>query len=169
MKASVVSFRIIGFALAALTAFFDQWSKASIVALAKATALPLKLLPVFNIVLVFNRGISFGMLSGGAHELVDWLLPVCLFLVTLLLAVWLVRAQEKHIVFALGLIIGGAVGNLIDRVKDGAVTDFLDFHIGIYHWPAFNLADSAIFIGVVIFLLTNIIYGQSNTQGPETL
>ena len=161
-------FRLAGGLLAALTALLDQWSKSSIIAMAKVTALPMKILPFFNIVLVFNHGISFGMFAG-AHAFMDWLLPACLSLITLLLVVWLLRSQEKHVIVALGLIVGGAAGNLVDRLGEGVVTDFLDFHIGNYHWPAFNVADSAIFIGVVIFIFANIMCGKSNPQGQDTL
>ena len=64
-------------------------------------------------------------------------------------------------VFALGFIIGGALGNSIDRAKNGAVADFLDFHLASYHWPAFNLADSFVFIGVMILLLEDFIFKNS--------
>jgi signal peptidase II len=69
-----------------------------------------------------------------------------------ILIIWLWRIKNKHLAIALGLIIGGAFGNVIDRIQNGGVTDFLDFHITSYHWPAFNVADSAIFIGVAMVL-----------------
>lgn len=156
MKLSPLHLRIAGFALAALTAWLDQWSKALIVATAKTASFPIAVLPIFNIALVFNRGISFGMLSN-THAWAALLLPLVLGAIVLVLAVWLLRVDTCGVAVALGLIIGGAAGNLIDRARAGMVTDFLDFHIDQYHWPAFNIADSAIFIGVVIFLFTNII------------
>jgi signal peptidase II len=69
------------------------------------------------------------------------------------LLIWLYRNEKIYLTYALGLITGGAVGNLFDRIKNGAVADFLDFHIASYHWPAFNAADSFVFIGVAILLL----------------
>jgi len=163
MKLSSLHFRLIGILLAGSVAGFDQWTKALIIAAAKNAVLPVTLLPVFNIVLVYNRGISFGMFAQ-SHSFINMLLPLCLSLITLLLAVWLTRTREKHVMLALGLIIGGAVGNLVDRLSEGVVTDFLDFHIGRYHWPAFNVADSAIFMGVVIFLFTNILCSRTQPQ-----
>ena len=74
-----------------------------------------------------------------------------------ILIIWLWRIKAKHLAIALGLIIGGAFGNVIDRIQNGGVTDFLDFHFASYHWPAFNLADSAIFIGVAIILFDEFI------------
>jgi signal peptidase II len=70
---------------------------------------------------------------------------------------WLRRAASPFLAIAIGLIIGGAVGNVIDRLRLGAVVDFLDFHVGAYHWPAFNLADSAICIGVAAMLLDGLL------------
>ena len=69
---------------------------------------------------------------------------------------WLYCTQKLYMAWALGLIIGGAMGNLYDRIKNAAVADFLDFHIGMYHWPAFNLADSFVFIGVVLLLIEDL-------------
>ena len=69
--------------------------------------------------------------------------------------VWLYRNQIVYLTIAIGLIIGGAIGNIIDRIFNEAVADFLDFYIGKYHWPAFNLADSAVFLGVALLLLEN--------------
>ncbi len=157
-----------GFLVAALVILCDQLSKAFIIAFAQSTALPLKLLPFFNLVLIFNRGVSFGMLAH-AHSWIALLLPVCLSIITLMLVWWLLKTKERIAALALGLIIGGAIGNLIDRLRAGVVTDFLDFHIGDCHWPAFNMADSFIFIGVVIFVFTNIIAGKRECQGEKTV
>jgi len=85
-------------------------------------------------------------------------------LVALALFIWLLRVTDRFMAFALGFIIGGAIGNIIDRVRLGAVTDFLDFHWRAYHWPAFNLADSAIFIGVVILVLISIVRPSSKEK-----
>lgn len=132
-------------------------------ALAVERPLPVPVLPVFNLVLTFNRGVSFGMFS----QMQDWMplaLTVMTSLIALLMLVWLLRAENALTGLALGFIIGGAAGNIIDRVRRGAVTDFLDFHIGPSHWPAFNVADSSIFIGVVILTLLSIVGGETQKR-----
>lgn len=156
MKLSNIRLRAGGFLLAAIIAACDQWSKAFVIYCASGMVFPVTILPFFNIVLLFNKGVSFGMLSG-AGNWVNLLLPLLLGVIVLILIIWLLRTNAASVALALGFIIGGAAGNLIDRMRSGAVTDFLDFHVWHYHWPAFNVADSAIFIGVVIFLFTNII------------
>jgi signal peptidase II len=85
------------------------------------------------------------------------LLTVFTSCIALGLLVWLARTREKPVALTLGLVIGGALGNIIDRLRMGGVTDFLDFHVGQYHWPAFNLADSAVCMGVVILVLMSIV------------
>jgi signal peptidase II len=103
--------------------------------------------PFFDLVMVWNKGISFGMFSGQNQP---YLLIGISFAIILVLWRWLATARSTWISGACGLVIGGALGNVIDRLRFGAVADFFDFHIDIYHWPAFNVADSCIFIGVVI-------------------
>ncbi len=156
MKHPYLRSRLLGAFLSLAIIACDQWSKTLVIAYAHDSLLPMKLLPFFNIVLVFNTGVSFGMFAGSA-PLVGLLLLIGLCFIVIILAVWLLKAQEKLVITALGFIIGGAIGNIIDRVRLRGVTDFLDFHVNAYHWPAFNIADSAIFIGVVLFVFTNII------------
>jgi signal peptidase II len=80
--------------------------------------------------------------------------------------VWLWRAESRLATVSLGLIIGGAIGNVIDRLHYGAVMDFLDFYIGGYHWPAFNVADSAITVGAVLFVSESL-FGASEKPKLE--
>lgn len=110
----------------------------------------IEVLPVFNLVSVRNEGVSFGMLGGMAPW---WALVVLALGIMTALTVWLWRTQSRFLGAALGLLIGGALGNGLDRLRHGAVTDFLDFHLQGYHWPAFNLADVAVFCGAVILVL----------------
>jgi len=117
-----------------------------------------EILPFFNLVLVWNRGISFGMFGGGA--LPPWLLGAIAVAVILALVVWLRRVETRLLAATIGLVIGGAAGNVIDRFRFGAVADFLDLHWGDYHWPAFNLADAAITVGVVILLIDALLIGN---------
>jgi signal peptidase II len=118
--------------------------------------------PFFNLVLVWNRGITFGVFSG-APDWIPWVLIAFALIVAVALAVWLRRADAAMLACALGAVIGGAVGNVIDRLRFGAVVDFLDFHAFGYHWPAFNVADSAIVIGVGLLMLDSL---KSGTRNP---
>lgn len=115
---------------------------------------PPRVIPVtafFNLVLGWNRGVSFGMLSGFA--LAPWMLAVLALVISGVLTVWLCRTHRWAVSGGLGLVIGGALSNAIDRLRYSAVTDFLDFHFGGWHWPAFNLADAGIVCGVVALML----------------
>jgi signal peptidase II len=103
---------------------------------------------------------SFGMFnaapgSGGGLNVVLFSLAAVVIVVGLIY--WLSRVGSPLLAVAIGLIVGGAVGNVVDRIRYGAVVDFLDFHIGNYHWPAFNLADSAICLGVVVMLFDSLL------------
>jgi signal peptidase II len=115
---------------------------------------PMAITPFFNLVMVWNYGISFGMFSGHRRPFIVITLSVIIMGILLL---WLWRNRSKAAAFGLGSVIGGAAGNVIDRLRFGAVADFFDFHLGIYHWPAFNIADSCIFIGVVVLCLQGML------------
>jgi signal peptidase II len=91
----------------------------------------LRITPFFNLVLGWNRGVSFGMLSG--HELPPWTLALFSATIAAALIAWLLRTRDRLTVTGLALIIGGALGNALDRVNHGAVTDFLDFHLADWH------------------------------------
>lgn len=110
--------------------------------------------PIFNLTFVLNRGVSFGLLTGG--ETGRWLLTVFSIVVAGLLAFWATRADRRLLITALGLIMGGALGNVIDRIRFGGVVDFLDFS-GLYFPWVFNVADSAISIGVVLLILDSFL------------
>ncbi len=112
--------------------------------------------PYFNLVMVYNQGAAFSFLanSGGWQR---WFFSGLAFVVSLAI-IWMLHKNTTQRLFcwALTLILGGAVGNLIDRVLYGHVIDFLDFHIGTLHWPAFNVADSAITVGAALFVLDDL-------------
>ena len=147
-----------GLAVAIVVAILDQLSKAAV--LAHFAGRPLgdreTITSFFSLALTFNRGISFGLFSGGAG-LNALVFSIAAAAIIALLIFWLSRATSPFLAVAIGLIIGGAVGNVIDRLRLGAVVDFLDFHVGSLHWPAFNLADSAICIGVAAMLLDGLV------------
>ena len=143
----------VGLAIAGLVVVLDQLTKWAILSwLDRAIALT----PFFNLVVVWNRGVSFGMFDS-AGALGPWVLSGLAGAVVVLLLVWLRRADHPLTAAGLGLIIGGAVGNVIDRVRFGAVIDFLDFHALGWHWPAFNVADSAICVGAALLLVDGLL------------
>ena len=152
----------LGILIASLIIFFDLFTKDQVFYLLHdfkgsnyATKTQIKLTDFFSLVYVNNNGISFGMFNEAknAREIFSFLQGS----IATILIIWLWRIKSKHLAIALGLIIGGAFGNVIDRIQNGGVTDFLDFHFASYHWPAFNLADTAIFIGVAIVLFDEFI------------
>lgn len=116
---------------------------------------PIRVTEFFSLVMVWNHGVSFGMLSK-AHDWVPYGLIVLAVGVSALLARLALASPHRVERMAYALVMGGALGNAIDRVRVGAVADFFYFHIGALGWPAFNIADSAICIGVgtlLVFLL----------------
>ena len=109
----------------------------------------------FSLTMVWNRGVSFGLFRADA-DLVRWLLSAFSIIVAIVLAVWARKTERPFMAIGLGLVIGGALGNVIDRIRFGAVADFLDFQrLGFFRW-VFNVADSAITIGVVFLLLDSM-------------
>ena len=147
----------LGLALAAVIVIADRLAKWWAIEALVDEPYGVEILPVFNLILVWNQGISFGMLGGGAVP--PWLLSVVGLAISLVLVLWLRKVETRLLAVAIGLVIGGALGNIVDRLWYGAVADFLDVHWGDYHWPAFNLADAAIFVGVVILLLDALLIG----------
>lgn len=138
-------------AVAGLVMLADQASKLAILR-AFAPGGWRELTGFFNLVLVYNQGAAFSFLAG-AGGWQKW------FFLGLALAIsaWIAGALKKHageplLALALSLVMGGALGNAIDRVLYGAVVDFLDFHLAGWHWPAFNVADSAITVGAVLLV-----------------
>ncbi|EAP74992.1 MULTISPECIES: signal peptidase II [Roseovarius] len=134
---------------AALAAFaIDQITKAIVVANAVTLSAGISVFPGFNLVFYRNDGVTFGMLGGAPlWSLIALALAICVWL-----GVMLIRAENAVETLAYGAIIGGALGNVIDRVRYRAVTDFLDFYIGTTHWPAFNMADVFVVSGVGLLL-----------------
>ncbi len=128
---------------------FDQFTKALVTAMVEPRAAVEVIPGLLSIVYVTNPGAAFGILKGGG--------PLLLILITLaaliFIAYLLISTKDMLVTLSLSLIAGGAIGNLIDRILLSEVVDFLDFHIGLYHWPVFNVGDIAISAGVVIYLL----------------
>lgn len=112
--------------------------------------------PFFNLTMVWNQGVSFGMFQSGN----PWPLIIVAFIIAIIFSVWLIRSKNWVEAICLSMVIGGALGNIIDRLHFGAVADFLDFHVMGWHYPAFNLADSFISVGIVILIVNSLFYAQ---------
>ncbi|MBM09918.1 MAG: signal peptidase II [Magnetovibrio sp.] len=151
----ILRLRGLGFLLATATLALDQLSKWLILNVIMKPPFFIELTPVLNLVLGYNRGVSFGMLRSDS-EIGRWLLSALAILIICALTIWLLRVDKIRLSIALGLIIGGAIGNVTDRIMIGAVVDFIDLHLGGFHWPAFNVADMAITIGAAILILDTI-------------
>lgn len=144
-----------GFALALLVTALDQLTKWIIVYHVMAPPQRIEITSFFNLVMGWNRGVSFGMFNNDWGATV-WILSIVAIVIIVVLSVWLTRAGNWVLAIGLGLIIGGALGNLIDRLRFGAVADFLDFHAFGYHWPAFNVADTGITVGAICLLVETL-------------
>ena len=161
-----------GLGVAAAAAILDQISKALVLAFFGEPGCALHRAvvgPFLDLVLTCNPGVSFGLFNrAGVNSLIFSLAAVAIILV---LVVWLGRVRATFLAAAIGLIIGGAIGNVVDRLRFGAVIDFLDFHLASWHWPAFNLADSAICLGVAAMLLDGMLSRRPAPQakGREDL
>lgn len=159
-KPSVHGLKIFGLGLALAWLLMDQATKWWILEYAMKPPEPLRIAPFFNLVLGWNRGISFGMLGG--HELPPWTLALFSGTIAAALIVGLLRTRNRLVAAGLALMIGGALGNTFDRVHHGAVTDFLDFHLADWHWPAFNVADIGVVCGAGLLILDSLFRGDSD-------
>ena len=148
----------LGLAVASVIVIADQILKYWAIGLLAEQPYGIEVLPFFNRIQVWNQGISFGVFGGGLMP--PWLLGGVALAVALALVIWLRKAETRLLAATIGLVIGGALGNVVDRFRFGAVADFLDFHWAGYHWPAFNLAAAAISVGVVILLLDALLIGD---------
>ena len=152
--------RFLSLTVAAIIFIMDQWSKFSILQQPElSTDKAIEITSFFNLVLVFNRGVSFGMFAEQNQPLI--LIAIAAIILSILL-VWLWRNSSIMVAVGVGFIIGGAIGNVVDRLRYGAVVDFLDFHINNLHWPAFNIADSFVFIGVVVLCVYSMFFEKKN-------
>ena len=146
---------LMAYAVAALVVVLDQVSKYWVLDIIHLRA-AIPVLPFFQLNMIWNEGVSFGLLRANSDE-ARWVLVAFALVVVIALAVWSRRPARPLTAAALGLVMGGAVGNnLIDRVRFGAVADFLDFHALYFPW-VFNLADSAISIGVALLLIDSFV------------
>ncbi|MFC5312735.1 signal peptidase II [Azospirillum rugosum] len=153
--------------VALLTAVADQISKWVILDHVMDPPRLVEVAPFFNLTLGFNRGVSFGFLGDGAAG--PSLLSGLAVAIVIALGVWASRTNSRAEAGALGAVIGGAIGNVADRIRQGAVTDFLDLHAFGWHWPTFNVADIGITGGVGLLLLHGWLQGRRTpaAKGPQ--
>lgn len=152
------------FSLIAVVAVFDQWTKYLVLTHFELHE-SIEIIPgFFHLTFIRNTGAAFGILSGqpAIWRQVFFISVVLAALVAIYLMYRRFDRESRLYGLGLGLIAGGAVGNLIDRVRFGSVVDFLDFFIGAYHWPAFNVADSAITVGVGLLVVHTLFLENNN-------
>jgi signal peptidase II len=122
------------------------------------------LLPWFNLTLLYNQGAAFSFLDG-AGSWAAWMLGTLAVIVSVALIIWMLRTppQKRWLLASLALILGGALGNVIDRIHQGYVVDFLLFHYKTWYFPAFNFADSAITAGAIMLVMDMIFFNREET------
>ena len=156
--------RVLGAIAIVAVVALDRAAKALVLADFDATAAaPTPLTPFLDLALRWNRGISFSLFAPESAA-GRWLLLAMTLVVTALIAAWLWRARAPLVGLALGLIVGGAIGNGYDRLAYGAVVDFLDLHAFGRHFFVFNLADAAINLGVALLVLDGL-FGAARRSG----
>ncbi|TQV83938.1 signal peptidase II [Denitrobaculum tricleocarpae] len=146
--------------LAVVVCALDQFTKWLILEVVMQPVQTFEITGFFNIVLAFNRGVSFGLFGNDA-AIMPYILSAVAAVIVVALLVWLREQDQKANALAVGLVVGGAIGNVIDRLRIGMVVDFLDFHLAGWHWPAFNVADTAIFLGVAVLMFASLFGGVS--------
>lgn len=148
---------ILGFSIALITLVLDQATKLyTLYVYDLPMKEPVELNPFVNLIVVWNRGISYGLLQQDG-DLGRWVLIIVSIIAAIGLSFWIRRTSAKLLAVSLGLIVGGAIGNVIDRLRYGAVFDFIQFHIGSWDWYVFNVADAAIVAGVVGLLYDSFV------------
>lgn len=157
MKQNPRSARIVLGALCVLAAFsLDQITKTLIVEIIMQPPRVIYITNFLNITLGYNEGISFGLFSETFRRR-PLLLIYLSSTIALTMLIWMILTTHRVETAALGLLAGGAAGNIYDRIERGRVTDFIDFHIGSWHWPAFNIADVAVVSGALLLIFASFL------------
>lgn len=154
-----------GLLIAAVVLIFDHLSKAYVVGpLALPTSGPIELLPIFRLIFVENHGVSMGLFRAGSDG-ERWFLAAVTAAIAIGVAVWMVREKKLADALCLGAILGGAIGNIADRVKLGYVVDFLNLHFGAWSpFLVFNVADAAISMGVALLVIRALFAARAPTE-----
>ncbi|MGW8160892.1 MAG: signal peptidase II [Desulfobulbales bacterium] len=169
MKIKLAWSDLIPAAVAAVVVIVDQltklWIMTTFVLHGEKSVIP----GFFNLVYVTNTGAAFGFLAGSKSWLRQtfFIAVAIIALIVILVAYDHLKKQGRIFIYSLALIAGGAIGNLLDRLRFGSVVDFLDFYVGAHHWPAFNVADSAITTGVALFILGTLLQHRQQTMNSE--
>ena len=160
--------KIVYFSIAIVTIVIDQitkWIASSNLEMHD----PVAVMPSFNFTLMHNYGAAFSFLSnaGGWQR---WFFTIVAAVISVVLVVWITRlkSNEKWLGIGLSLVLGGAIGNLIDRVSYGYVVDFIQWYYDRFYWPAFNIADSAIFVGTAILLLSTFFTKEEQEAATDS-
>lgn len=154
-----------GLVLAVVLLIIDQVSKVYIVGVVMNPPRVIEVTGFFNLVMAWNYGVSFGLFNDAGTR--AELLVGLSIAISIALTVWMARETSAVTRLALGAIIGGAIGNVIDRIRWGAVADFLDLHAFGYHWPAFNVADAGIVLGAAVLVLDNLFRPAERTSDEK--
>ena len=158
--------RVAGLCLAGLVILLDQISKPLMRDWLGAG--DVQLTSFLSLVSAWNKGVGFSLLTMTLPS-GPYILSALALAIAAGMLIWLLRVSRPIQAVALGLVIGGALGNVVDRLRLGAVFDFIDVHLGSYHWPAFNLADSALSIGVVLLIIDGLFDGGGKSKNPAHL
>ncbi|WP_445501658.1 signal peptidase II [Microvirga sp. G4-2] len=148
---------ILGFSAALITLILDQATKLyTLFVYDLPLKEPVEFAPFINLIVVWNRGISYGLFQQDG-DMGRWILIVVSILASIGLSLWIRKTKARLLAVSLGLIVGGAIGNVIDRLAYGAVFDFIQFQIGDWSWYVFNVADAAIVAGVIGLLYDSFV------------
>jgi signal peptidase II len=159
----------LGALLAIVTLALDQASKLYLLFVYDLPVRePLVLAPFLELIVVWNRGISYGLFQQEGN-LGRWALLAIMIAAAIGLSVWMARATSRLLGASLGLIVGGAIGNAIDRVAYGAVFDFVHVHVGSFSWYVFNIADAAIVAGVVGLVYDALVLDKRRERQAESI
>jgi len=150
----------LGLIVALVSVVIDQAFKIYMVDYMVAYPFGIEVTSFFRLVMVWNSGVSFGMFAGG--ETTRWVLITLSTVISGVLLFMMYQATRKFLSVGLGLVLGGAVGNIIDRIHYGRVADFFDFDLFIMRWPAFNIADITIVCGVAILLVDSLFFDEKS-------
>jgi signal peptidase II len=158
--------RLLGLGIAGLVVVLDQISKPLMRDWLSAG--DIQLTSFLSLVKTWNHGVGFSLLTMNLPS-GPYILSALALAIAAAMLIWLFRVGRAILALAIGLVIGGALGNVIDRLRLGAVFDFVDVHLGGYHWPAFNLADSALSIGVALLIIDGLFDGGGKSKNPARL
>ena len=162
--AGLIALWLLGLAIAAVTFVLDQATKLyTLFVFDLPVREPVRLAPVLDLIVVWNRGISYGLFQQHT-ELGRWILTLVSLAAAVALSVWIRRTASRWLAASLALIVGGALGNAIDRVAYGAVFDFIHFHVGSFSWYVFNVADAAIVAGVAGLLYDSFVLDRRRAR-----